>query len=95
MSSSKKTVLLSFDDDLLLDVRKVLFRNNISFQQYITFVIHKLVLEDGSAKDLLNRAVEFNQEAISAEDKEKILKISPANLYSMFEKQDEEERHNK
>jgi hypothetical protein len=88
----KKNVLFSFDDDLLLDARKVLFANNMTLQQYITFVMHKLTMEDESAKDLLTKAVKFHEESliVSKEGKEDLLKINPNNLYSFFERQEKE-----
>jgi hypothetical protein len=91
VEEKKKTVLLSFDDELLIDARKVLFKHNMTLQQYFTFVIHKLVLEDLSAKDLLGRAVKFHEESLESEEKEKVLKINTNNLYSLFERQDQEE----
>lgn len=91
VEEKKKTVLLSFDDELLIDARKVLFKHNMTLQQYFTFVIHKLVLEDMSAKDLLGRAVKFHEESLESEEKEKVLKINTNNLYSLFERQDQEE----
>lgn len=87
----KKPILVSFDDDLLVDTRRVLFKNNITLQQYFTFVIHKLVLEDPSAQDLLSRAVTFNEESLGDAEKDELMKISAANLYSLFEKQDQQE----
>lgn len=89
-TETKKNVLLSFDDDLLIDARKVLFKNNMTLQQYFTFVIHRLVLADPSAADLLSKAVAFNEQSLGSEEKGKLLKISAGNLYSLFEKQEQE-----
>lgn len=83
-----KAVLLSFDNELLLDARKALFRKNVSLQQFVAFVLHRLVLADEGAVDLLNRAVIFNEEMLTKEDREKIAKIDPRTLYEMFERED-------
>ena len=86
----KKNVLLAFEDGLMIDTKKVLFKHNLTFQQYITFVIHRLVLEDPSARDLLKRAVEFNENALDAAQKDEIKKVNTQNLYSLFERLDQE-----
>jgi len=89
----KKSVLLSFEDELLIDTKRVLFKNNLTFQQYITFVLHRLVLEDPSAKDLLKRAIEFNENVLSAGNREEVMKVNTGNLYSLFERQDLEKNN--
>jgi hypothetical protein len=91
-TEGKKSVLLAFEDDLFLDAKKVLFKNNINLQQYFTFVLHRLVLEDPSAKDLLKKAVLYSEESLTTENKKEILKINVGNLYSMFERQDQENK---
>lgn len=88
----KTNVLLSFDNDLLLDARRVMFKNNITLQQYITFVIHKLVMEDEAAKSLLDRTVELQTQVLASENKKDLLKINANNLYSLFEKEDQKEK---
>ena len=90
VEEKKKSVLLSFDDELLIDARKVLFKHNMTLQQYFTFVVHKLTLEDPSAKDLLGRAVKFHEDSLESVEKDKILNINANNLYSLFERQDQE-----
>lgn len=87
----KKTVLMSFDDELLLDARKALFRKNISLQQYVTYVLHRLVLADEAATNLLDKAVRFNEEVIAQGVKEEVVKIDPQTLYAMFERDDKKE----
>jgi hypothetical protein len=84
----KKTVLFSFDDELLLDSRKALFRKKVSLQQFVTFVFHRLTLADESAVNLLNGAAEYNEEVLSQEDKDEISKIDPRALYDLFERED-------
>lgn len=87
-SEGKKNILLSFEDELLLDARKALFRKNVSIQQFVTFALHRLVLADEAAVDLLERAAKYNQEALTHEDKAAIAKIDPRSLYDMFERED-------
>lgn len=87
----KTNVLLSFDKDLLLDARKVMFKNNLTLQQYFNFVIHKLVLEDASAKDLLERTVVFQEEILTKEQKDDFVKVNANSLYSLFEREDQRE----
>lgn len=86
----KTKVLLSFDNELLFDARKVLFKNNLTLQQYITFVMHKLSMEDPSAAELLDKAVAFQTQILESETKSNVLKINANNLYSLFEKEDEQ-----
>ena len=89
---TKRNVLLCFDEALLIDAKKVLFSSNLTLQQYITFILHKLSMEDPSAKDLLNRAVRFNEEQLSSTERKTLLKIDANNLYSLFERQDQQEK---
>lgn len=84
----KKAILLSFDDELLLDVRKELFRKKVSVQQFVTYVFHRLVMVDDCAQKLLEGAVNYNIEALSEEEKEEISKIDPRALYDLFERED-------
>lgn len=84
----KKAILLSFDDELLLDARKSLFRKNVSIQQFVTHVFHRLSMADASAIDLLDQASKYNEEILAKEDREAISKIDPRTLYEMFERED-------
>lgn len=88
MASKKKTVLLSFDDDMLIDVRKVLFTNGITIQQFVTCVFHKLSLQDPSALNILNETIRFSQESMDNQEKEGFKKMDPRTLYEMFERND-------
>lgn len=83
-----KNVLLSFEEELLLDARKVMFKNNMTLQQFFTFILHRLVLEDPTATDLLNKAVKFQEEKLSKENKEEIKKVNINALYSLFEERE-------
>lgn len=89
---TKKNVLLSFDSDLLIDAKKILFASNMTLQQYVTFLLHRLALGDDLAKELLNNAVLFNEEQLTSEQKNEVIKVSPGNLYSLFERQDQQEK---
>lgn len=87
-SGKKKTVLLSFDDEMLIDVRKILFARGVTIQQFVTCAFHKLTLLDPNAVALLDETVRFAQEKMSVEDKEEITKIDPRSLYELFERDD-------
>lgn len=87
-SGKKKTVLLSFDDEMLIDARKVLFSRGVTIQQFVTCAFHKLTLQDPNAVAVLDETVRFAQERMTAEDKEQITKIDPRSLYELFERDD-------
>lgn len=80
---------MSFDLDLLVDTKRVLFKKGITLQQYFTFVAHRLILEDEKAKDLLDGAAKFNQESLSREDRLSISKIDSNTFYDLFETQED------
>lgn len=56
LKNRKKALFTTFDEDLFLDAKKILFKNSMSIQQYFTFILHKLVLEDENSLKLLEDA---------------------------------------
>ena len=42
----KKTVLLSFDDETLLQTRRFLFKNRLSLQEFFAFICERIILQD-------------------------------------------------
>lgn len=91
----KKQILLAFDDDLLLEARRLLFKKGTTIQQFFTFVLHQLLQNDTATQQVLNDFSEFLlKENVSSEEKRKILKITAENLYSIFEEQDKKNQNN-
>ncbi len=85
----KKPVLLSFDEDLLLEARKIFFRRGITLQQFFAFVLHQITLKNPQIDAIMAELNEFMvKEALSSEQEQEILKISAENLYSIFEEED-------
>lgn len=85
----KKTIFFSFDDDLLLESKRILFQKRASLQQFFSFILYKVVQRHEDVDKLFLEFSEYlNKQALSKEKKEEILKISAENLYSMFEEED-------
>ncbi len=85
MSNSTKKILLAFDEQILLDARKILFSNGVTIQQFVTNAFHNLSLQKEDAMSILEDAKEKNKEIISGDDKEKIAKLDSKALYDFFE----------
>jgi len=88
VKSGKKNVLLSIDEELLGEARKVLFKNGSGIQQFIVYVLHKLTLEDETAVELLNKLKKFNVEVMEKENRDEVKKINSNALYEIFEEED-------
>lgn len=85
-SDRKKDVFLSFDEDLLVDARKVLFRNKTTLQQFFSFILLKLSNRHEDMEKILTEFNEYSiKEAINKEQEEAILNLNSEKLYSYFE----------
>lgn len=85
MSNSTKKILLAFDEQMLLDARKILFSNGVTIQQFATNAFHRLSLQKEDAMSILEDTKEKNKEIMSGDDKEKIAKLDSKALYDFFE----------
>jgi hypothetical protein len=56
MIEKKKNLLLSFDDKMLLQSRKILFKNNLTPQQFITYIFHQMNMGNDEVMELLEKA---------------------------------------
>lgn len=83
-----KSILLSFDKDTLIDVKKILFKNNISIQQFVSHVFHLLILSDNNAIKILEETIKQNEKELDKVKMDEIMKISPTALYEMFEREE-------
>lgn len=90
VGDAKKNILFSFEEDLVIDTKKILFEESVSLQQFFTFLIHRLVLGDPNATHLLKEAALFNKATLEGSDKEKIKKIDKNALYDLFEQEDKQ-----
>jgi len=95
MSHGNKSVLISIEEEMLLNTRRILFREKISVQEFCSFVMHRLVLEDPSALDLLNKAIRFKLITLEKEEGIRLSKVNPNALYDFFEQQDEKKEEDK
>ena len=85
----KKDIFLSFDEDLLLEAKRLLFKNQTTVQQFLTFVLYKIANRHDNVEFLWQELNDYLlKEALSKEEKEDILKIDSRNLYSYFESLD-------
>ena len=79
----KKTVLLSLDDQELLDTRKYLYENGLALQDLLSVVVELLSVRDERLNFIIKRAVTNKQEILLR--KEKFRKIEADVLYSSIE----------
>lgn len=90
-SDRKKDVFLSFDEDLLVDAKKILFKNKTTLQQFFSFILFKM---SNRHEDMEKILVEFNdyclKQALSKEQEEAILNLNSEKLYSYFEDLDKQ-----
>lgn len=85
-TNKKKDIFLSFDEDLLVEAKRVLFQNKTTVQQFVTFLLFKLANRHEDIEKILCQLNEhLLNEAITKEEEEAILKINSENLYSYFE----------
>lgn len=95
MSHGNKHVVISIEEEMLLSARKILFREKISIQEFCSFVMHRLVLEDISARDLLNKTIKFKLTTLEKEEGIRLSNLNPNALYDFFEQQDEKKEEGK
>ena len=80
----KKQILFSFDEEILLQLRKRLFPKGVSLQEFFTCIAERAVLHTTDFEDLLNKAQETKLNKIKEGDEE-AHQISEENLYDLFE----------
>lgn len=53
MTLSKSSIMLSFDEEALHSLRRILFRKGVSPQEFFAFIIERISLEDERTEALL------------------------------------------
>lgn len=86
MIEKKKNLLLSFDDKMLLQSRKILFKNNLTPQQFITYVFHQMNMGNDEVMELLEKASLHYVNDASENDLKNIKIINHDILYDLIEK---------
>ncbi len=56
MTLKKTSILLSFDDEALLELRRALFRQGLSPQEFFAFIMERITLGDEHTEALLEAA---------------------------------------
>jgi hypothetical protein len=55
MTKLKKTnVLISLDEEVLLNLRRILFKNGLALQEFISYVVEHVILEDERMESLID-----------------------------------------
>jgi hypothetical protein len=92
MTSLKKTsILLSFEEEALKELRKVLFLKGLCPQEIFTFIVERLVIRDDKLETLLNECCAAKKEKLAKGGVDK-KNISANSLYEAIEAGLEESR---
>lgn len=84
--ANKQEIRAFCDQETFLDLRKVLFRNGLDLQQFISFIVEKTVTNDSRIIELLQEIKE--SDLYCNEDSNKKLKTLDAeSIYSIIEKE--------
>lgn len=85
MIEKKRNLLLSFDESMLLESRKILFKNNLTPQQFITYIFHQMNMGNDEVMKILKDASFHYTEQLSKDDISKIKIINDDFLYKLIE----------
>jgi hypothetical protein len=81
----KKNILISFDEDLFIEGKKILFRKNLTPQQLMTFIFHQASLDDDEVMEVIERASKHYSSNITKDERKKIKVINRDILYDIIE----------
>jgi len=84
-NTKKKSILLSFDEDLFVEGKKILFKKNLTPQQLLTFIFHESTLDNNEVMDVIDMASKHYSIRISQEERKKIKVINNDILYDIIE----------
>ncbi|MFA6049925.1 MAG: hypothetical protein WC761_01890 [Candidatus Paceibacterota bacterium] len=79
---NKTTMLLKFEHNQILELRKVLFANGLTFHQFFGFIIDQLTVNDERLLSLLKEAQNYKKQRILDGKEED---VDPETLYRMIE----------
>ena len=84
-----KEIKFKVSRDLLIDARKKMFKSNVSPQEFFSFMLLKLTLDDDKALNLLKESSDFSKRPSTKLKKEKNpSKLTSDDLYEFFEQED-------
>ncbi len=83
---AKRSILLSFEEDDLLELRKILFRKGLSPQEFFAHIVHKCVMRDNEVETLYEGALAIKQQVIKGGTDLKDVKLDDVDaLYDAIE----------
>jgi hypothetical protein len=87
----KNTILFSFNNALLKELRKVLFARGLSPQEFFSYIIERLSMRDSRLEDFLFEAAEIKQKNLIAGNIDKKHRDA-ASLYDAIEKENKQQK---
>lgn len=82
MAIEKETVILSFNKESLLELRKILFREKITLQSFHSYVIELVIMNDHRLEEIIKEIPKVKNKI-----KAKSNKNDADTLYAMIEQQ--------
>jgi hypothetical protein len=86
----KETFPLVVEHSVLLDLRRILFKNNLTPQKFMSFLIEKAVTNDNRLVELIQEAQEETL-AVSTGNK-RLKSLNADELYALIEEEDKRHR---
>ena len=82
----KKNVLFCFEEDELLELRKILFRKGLSVQEFFVHVMHRCVMQDNEVETFYDGTQAMKEAVMLKGDKTEEIKLGDVDtLYHMIE----------
>lgn len=85
MKLKKKSILLSFDNEALLQTRKILFKNRLSLQEFFAFICERIVLQDERIELLIEDLRKLKDEYNVKGGVDRTVKVDADSLYDAIE----------
>ena len=83
---NKKSVFCSFEEDELLELRKILFRKGLSVQEFLSHITHRCVMHDKEVETFYNGAQEIKEAVMKKGENTEEIKLGDVDtLYHMIE----------
>ena len=82
---TKKNILFSFEDDELLELRKILFRKGLSPQEFFSHVMHRCVMHDNEVQTFYEGALKIKEEIMKGGSADRIKLGDVDSLYDAIE----------
>jgi len=82
--ANKQEIRVLCEEDTLLDLRRVLFKNGLDLQQFISFIVEKTVTNDHRIAELIE---EIQESDIDQDSNKKLKALDAESIYSIIEKE--------